>query len=61
MRVPEDTSTKTFNERFPNHSEAHQAAMEASWNSRPVTFIYFLNDECTCQGSYNLHKLRGIL
>lgn len=61
MRVPEDVSNTTFHERFPNHNEAHQAAMEASWSSRPFTLIFFHNGECKCQGSYDLHKLRGLL
>lgn len=61
MRVPEDVSGHDFDQRFPNNNQAHAAAMFASWNNRPFTMIYFHNGECACQGSYNLHKLRGLL
>ena len=61
MFVPEDVPSRSFHDQFPNHNEAYEAFREADSQDRPYTKIYYRNGECNCCGSFNLHKLRGIL
>lgn len=61
MWVTEDIPSKVFRDKFPNHNEAHRAFLEADAQDRPYTKIFFINDECRCCASLNLHKLRGLL
>jgi len=60
MFVPEDVPSRGFVEKYPNHQQAWVAMNSASAQNLPFTQVYFLNDECRCHGSYNLHKLQGV-